>query len=273
MKVTLSKYNFNRISKNPNLEAFNMYMLNRFVKDDYGYYTLVNVNNKNLMRFSDSLNKIGFGALSGKVRKGIKAKPSPTNVKKNIITLTAAKKLLRKALALRAARKYTYQWNSVMSEANNIKPKTNFIPRGFIGTVNQKYNRAKLYKQRILEWMYSHPKKYTRPLYRGVYGSEARMYRSSDVVVKNNLTSFSKSFEVAFKYASKETNKENTFRPLILKIKPTGALPSIDYTNKPFTSNFKREQEVLFPPGVFEVIGRPKTSKPFDIILVKFKAL
>lgn len=273
MKVTLSKYNFNRISKNPNLEAFNMYMLNRFVKDDYGYYTLVNVNNKNLMRFSDSLNKIGFGALSGKVRKGIKAKPSPTNVKKNIITLTAAKKLLRKALALRAARKYTYQWNSVMSEANNIKPKTNFIPRGFIGTVNQKYNRAKLYKQRILEWMYSHPKKYTRPLYRGVYGSEARMYRSSDVVVKNNLTSFSKSFEVAFKYASKETSKENTFRPLILKIKPTGALPSIDYTNKLFTSNFKREQEVLFPPGVFEVIGRPKTSKPFDIILVKFKAL
>lgn len=287
--LSLSKYNFNRISENSKLEAFNMYMLNRFKPRKNSYYYELdfdNANVKNLTRFANSLNKIGFRGAATDIRKDIRkkipkqTKPSPKNVKKNITTLTAAKKVLHRSLALRAGKAYTRVWNEVISEANNIKPKRNNRPPGFRGTMNQKYNRARLYKKRMIQWMHSHPMNYKRPLYRGVYGAEARMFRSSDVVVKNNLTSFSKSFEVAFNFASKGKGNNNT-RPLILKLNPVDKLPSINYTNKLFTSKYAKEQEVLLPPGVFEVIKRPKMTtlfqnlygnfKPFDMIIVKFK--
>ena len=187
MKVFFSKYNLNRIDKHPNLDTFTMYMMNRFTRDDYGYYTLSNANVKNLTRFANSLNKLRLRNLSKIVRRQLpppEKRSSPKNVKKNITTATVAKKVLHRALALRAGKAYTRIWNGVISETNNTKPKTNNLPPGFIGTVNQKYNRAKLYKQRIIQWMYSHPMKYNRPLYRGVTGAEAKMFMSSDFVVK-----------------------------------------------------------------------------------------
>ncbi len=283
-KITVNKYTFNRILENPKLEAFNMYMLNRFKPRTNGssYYNLDfdNANVKNLTRFANSLNKIRFSGTAGHIRKKIpkQTKPSPKNVKKNITTLTAAKKVLRRALALRAGKAYTRVWDEVIAEANNIKPKTTNLPPGFRGTVNQKYNRARLYKQRIIQWARTHPKKYNRPLYRGVYGAEAKMFRSSDVVVKNNLTSFSKSFDVAYGFSSRGNKYAH---PLIIKINPVDKLPSIDYTDKLFTSKYTLEQEVLIPPGVFEVVKRPKITKlfqntngnfkPFEMIIVKFK--
>ena len=279
--INLPKNNFNRISENPNLEAFNMHMLNSFEKDQYGYYRLRNANVKNVKRFANSLNKMGLRAIAERIHKRIPKKqsnPSLKNVKKSIATLTAAKKVLHRALASRAGRAYTHVWDEVIAEANNIKPKTSLLPPGFRGTVNQKYNRARLYKQRIIQWAHTHPKKYNRPLYRGVYGAEAKMFRSSDVVVKNNLTSFSKSLDIALGFSSRGNKKAI---PLILKINPLDKLPSIDYTNNLFTTKYTKEQEVLLPPGVFEVVRRPKITKlfqnvygnftPIEMIIVKFR--
>lgn len=66
------------------------------------------------------------------------------NMPSKITGILAAKRLLKKRLARRAARKYTWIWDEIIQESKGIKPKRSNLPPNFVGTnQNQKYNRAK----------------------------------------------------------------------------------------------------------------------------------
>lgn len=164
----------------------------------------------------------------------------------------AAKRVVRKAMAKRAARKYTYAWDQVMKEANGTHPKSKKLPPGFTGTNKQKFERALLYKNRIINQAIRNPKNYSRPIYRGVYGVEANLLRRNKELHKKQLSSFSKNYSIAKRFAGYDG---------IVLMMNNNKLPSINFTSGNFQSEFapggkyneRNEQEVLLPPGKFTV--------------------
>lgn len=174
--------------------------------------------------------------------------------------IVAAKKLLRKRLVRSAARKYTHVWNNTIKELQGTRSKTNKLPPGFIGNQNQKYKRAQLYKNRIINYAIRNPKKYKGYLFRGISGVEKYMFGTKPNVNKNTLSSFSKNIKVAKKFGS-----------TILRLKPgRKPLASINFTNGNFQSEWNKggnkwepgtnEREVLLPPGKF--IRRHTNRRP-----------
>jgi hypothetical protein len=197
--------------------------------------------------------------------------PSPRVGLKQIL---AAKRVVRKAMAKRAARKYTHVWDQVMKEANGTFPKSKKQPPGFTGTNKQKFERALLYKNRIINQAIRNPKNYNQRIYRGVYGVEANLLRRNKELHKKQLTSFSKNYYVAKRFAG--------WDGLILMMNSTNKLPSLNFTSGNFQSEFspggkkyngRNEQEVLLPPGKFTVKATYKTSNnTIDVYKVNFVA-
>ena len=178
--------------------------------------------------------------------------PSPRVGLKQIL---AAKRVVRKAMAKRAARKYTHVWDQVMKEANGTFPKSTKLPPGFTGTNKQKFERALLYKNRIINQAIRKPQNYSRPIYRGVYGVEANQLRRNKEIHKKQLSSFSKNYSIAKRFAG--------YDGIVLMMNTKNKkLPSLNFTSGNFQSEYapggKRyvdinEQEVLLPPGTFTV--------------------
>lgn len=183
-----------------------------------------------------------------------------------LVSILRAKKVAHRALAIRAAKKYSHNWYTPMREVNLNLQKVNTLPLGFVGTTNQKYNRAITYKKRIVDWMYTHPITFYGdiPLYRGIKGIESKNFLDNDIIKKNNLSSFSQDLnKTASVYAGTKSK-------VILKYVPRGKIPAIDYDDKLFVSYHSSEFEVLFPPGIFKVIHRNKISNDLTIITVDF---
>jgi hypothetical protein len=133
------------------------------------------------------------------------------------------------------------------------------FPPGFLGkTHNNKYDRAIIYKARIVNHALRHPKRYSAPLYRGIRNWEHRKFMNHNVVHKQTLSSFSKSFTVAKNFAGGKGGS-------IISLHSNKPIPSINFTSGNFQSEFgpggkkytgKNEYEVLLPPGTFELKGR-----------------
>ncbi len=179
----------------------------------------------------------------------------------SLSSIVAAKRLVRKKLARVAARKYTWTWNQVIKEAQGVIPKRlGHKPPGFTGTNNEKYKRALLYKDRIVNYAIRNPQKYNVPIYRGIRGAESERFRTKDVIKSSTLKSFTTRYDVAQKYGE--------YGGIILRIKPSSKkLASINFTSGNFQSEFNiggkkwkpgntGEYEVLLPPGTFKVIHR-----------------
>ncbi len=195
-----------------------------------------------------------------------------------ISSIIAAKKILKRKLVRRAARKYTHVWDKIMREAMGIAPKTNKVPPNFVGNQNEKFRRALLYKNRIVNYALKHPK--THPiLYRGIEGWELNQFRKSSTVNKNTLTSFSKRKNVAKNFAA---NPKFKHARIILVLKSNKPIPSVNFTNGTFQSEYapggkfykRDEQEVLLPPGKFTVrkVVINKTNNTIGKVYVKFNA-
>jgi hypothetical protein len=190
--------------------------------------------------------------------------------------ILAAKRVVRKAMAKRAARKYTYAWDKVMKEANGTYPKSKKIPPGFTGTNKQKFERALLYKNRIINHAIRNPKNYNNRIYRGVYGVEANQFRRNKEIHKKQLSSFSKNYYVAKRFAGRDG--------LVLMMNTKNKkLPSLNFTSGNFQSEFapggkyneRNEQEVLLPPGKFTVKATYMTANnlnPTNVYKVNFVA-
>lgn len=195
-----------------------------------------------------------------------------------IYGIVKAKKLLKRKLARTAARKYTHVWDQVIKEAMGVIPKTNKLPPNFKGTQNEKFKRALLYKNRIINYALKHPKIYRTSLYRGIRGWEANQYKKSNTLNKNTLTSFTKRKSVAKNFAN---HFKNTNKKLILVLTSTKPIPSINFTTGKFQSEYApggkfeiiNEREVLLPPGKF-TIKKALYNKNEDVIkaFVKFNA-
>ena len=192
-----------------------------------------------------------------------------------LVGTVAAKRLATRYLTGRAVAGYTYNWNKVMAEMNNTRPKTSTVPKGFTG--KNKYERARVYKNRIIQWARTHPKKYDRPLYRGVQDKEALMFLTQSSVSKPNLSSFSKKLREAkfFSYstpASLKINSDLKRISVILRYSPTDAVPSINLSrNGNFTGAARSEEEVLLVPGTFVIKKREYESKDTIVIDVDYK--
>ena len=189
--------------------------------------------------------------------------------------VVAAKRLTTRKLTHRAATAYTHVWNKVIAEMNNTRPKTQLVPPNFKG--KNKYERARTYKNRIIAWARSHPKKYGTVLYRGVKEREAIMFLTQQYVNKVNLSSFSKHLVEAQAPAFSVTPVTNITQKaidpylskfpspqkirnvsVILRYDPkTKRIPSINYTeNGNFKSYYESESEILLIPGTFIVKSR-----------------
>lgn len=184
----------------------------------------------------------------------------------------AAKRVVRKAMAKRAARKYTHAWDKVMKEANGTYPKSKKLPPGFTGTNKQKFERALLYKNRIINQAIRNPKNYSRSIYRGVYGVEANLLRRNREIHKKQLSSFSKNYSIAKRFAG--------YDGIVLMMNTTNKkLPSLNFTSGNFQSEFapggkyneQNEQEVLLPPGKFTVKAIYRTANK-NVYKVNFVA-
>jgi hypothetical protein len=185
-------------------------------------------------------------------------------------------------MAKRAARKYTHVWDQVIKEAMGVVPKTNQIPPNFKGTQNEKFRRALLYKNRLVNYALKHPMSYYRPLYRGIRGWELNKYLKGEILNKNTLTSFSKRKNVAKSFAVKT---KNTNKKVILVLKPNRSskpIPSINFTTGKFQSEYApggskfyngnlNEREVLLPPGRFTV-KNARRNKGVIEVFVSFNA-
>lgn len=191
--------------------------------------------------------------------------------------IVSAKRLLRQRLARIAARKYTYVWNKVIRESKGIREKTNLLPPGFIGTVNNKYKRAQLYENRMINYALAHPKHYAR-LYRGITGWEANQFETKKTVVKTTMSSFSKDINVAVNFG-----EEVFSRNILVLDSNIEKIPAINFTSGGnFQSEYapggkfihKNEQEVLLPPGTFRVqesYFNPYYNATFYIVTFKPK--
>jgi hypothetical protein len=176
--------------------------------------------------------------------------------------ILSAKRVVRKAMAKRAARKYTWVWDQVIREANGNYTKSTKLPPGFTGTNKQKFERALLYKNRIINQAIRNPQNYINSIYRGVYGAEANKFRRNKELHKKQLSSFTKNYYVAKRIAG--------YDGLILMMNSTNnKLPSINFTSGNFQSEYapggkkykgRNEKEVLLPPGTFTVKGTYVTA-------------
>lgn len=185
--------------------------------------------------------------------------------------ILAAKRVVRKAAARHAARKYTWVWDQVIQEAQGIHPKSKKIPPGFIGTNKQKFSRALLYKNRIINHAIRNPQRYGTYIYRGVRGTESNQFRRNTEVHKNILSSFSKSFNVARGFAG--------YDGVVLYLNTAyNKIPSLNFTRN-FQSEFspggkrytgRNEREVLLPPGTFKVKNSYIAHNGTNIRIVNF---
>jgi hypothetical protein len=157
-------------------------------------------------------------------------------------------------------------------------PKTNQIPPNFKGTQNEKFRRALLYKNRLVNYALKHPISYSRPLYRGIRGWELNKYLKGEILNKNTLSSFSKRKNVAKSFAVKTKNTKK----VILVLKPNKRIPSINFTTgkfqseyapggSKFTSGDVNEREVLLPPGRFTFKNARRTKNVIEVF-VSFNA-
>lgn len=187
--------------------------------------------------------------------------------KYGIKNIVSARKVLRGALVRRAARRYTHVWNKVIKEAEGLAPKTPYIPPGYSG--RNKYTQAMLYKQRLINYAFKHPKIYGGHLFRGIKGWEYDQFvkMQRPYVHKINLSSFSKVYEVARDFAA----GGGAGKCAVLVLKTHKAIPSVNYTTGMFSSVYN-EQEVLLPPGNFIKIGTSRNpSDRMLLIYVDFK--
>jgi hypothetical protein len=193
--------------------------------------------------------------------------------------ILAAKRVVRRSMAKRAARKYTHVWDQVIKEAMGVVPKTNKIPPNFKGNQNEKFRRALLYKNRLVNYALKHPRSYYSPLYRGIRGWELNKYLKGEIINKNTLSSFSKRKNVAKSFAVKT---KNTNKKVILVLKPNKRIPSINFTTgkfqsehapggSKFTNGDLNEREVLLPPGRFTV-KNARRNKGVIEVFVSFNA-
>ena len=183
--------------------------------------------------------------------------------------IVSAKRLTRRYLTGRSVAGYSFNWNRAISEMNNIRPKTNKVPRGFTG--KNKYERARVYKNRIIQWSYTHPKKYDTPLYRGVQDREAIMFMTQPYVNKVNLSSFSKRLNQARFFSYSTFNGVKT--SVILRYSPpkNKNIPSVDLSrNGNFGGYAGSEEEVILVPGTFIIKNIEKDSRGNYIIDVDF---
>lgn len=176
--------------------------------------------------------------------------------------VVAAKRAVKAAVARRAARKYTWVWDEIIKEAQGIDPKKTEMPPGFKGTQNQKFQRALLYKNRIINWAHGHKKSINKTLYRGIkrHTWEYQEIIERGIVHKTTLSSFTTDYKIARGFARNEG--------IILELRTTVKLPAIDFANKNFQSEYAPggkkyyvggdEKEVLLPPGTFKVSGKPR---------------
>ncbi len=183
-----------------------------------------------------------------------------------LVGTVAAKRLATRHLARRAATAYTANWNRIMAELNGTRPKTN--------AGKNKYEQAKIYKNRIVHWAYTHPKKYDRTLYRGVQDKEALMFLTQSSVKKPNLSSFSKKLRETkfFSYSTPSSLNINSNLKrisVILRYSPTSAIPSLNYTSN-FHSRLGSEDEVLLMPGTFVVKNRVYETRDTIVIDVDY---
>lgn len=179
----------------------------------------------------------------------------------SIKNITSAKKVLKGALARRAARRYTHVWNKVIKEAEGIAPKTPYNPPGYTGI--NKYTQALLYKQRIVNYARKHPKIYGGNLFRGIKGWEYDQFvkMQRPYVHKINLSSFTKVYEVARDFAA----GGGAGKCAVLVLKTNKSIPSLNYTTGKFSSAYS-EAEVLLPPGNFIKLGTARN--PTDRMLL-----
>lgn len=179
----------------------------------------------------------------------------------------AAKRVVKAAAAKRAARKYTWVWDKIIKEAQGVDQKSTHLPPGFKGTQDEKFQRALLYKNRIINWAQRNPVKYSRALYRGTSGWEKNRLLADGVVDKNTLSSFTKVKDVAKRFASSGG--------MVLKLNiGKKSIPGIDFTSGKFQSEFgpggvkfvqgRDEREVLLPPGRF-TLGKRNPDGTYQV--------
>lgn len=184
----------------------------------------------------------------------VQKKPRPRVGVKNIVS---ARKVLKGALARRAARRYTLVWNKVIKEAEGLAPKTLYSPPGYTG--KNKHTQALLYKQRLVNYAMKHPKIYSGALFRGIKGWEYDQFVKIQrpYVHKINMSSFSKVYEVARDFAA----GGGAGRCAVLVLKKDEPIPSVNYTTGAFSSAYSDEQEVLLPPGYFVKLGSSRNPR------------
>lgn len=148
----------------------------------------------------------------------------------------------KNVLSKKALYKYTSTWNK------NIRSLSGEFP---LPGKKRRLTKAKMYKRYIKREFKK--QNYKGPLFRGVTGLNKKYFTSGkNIVKKPSFSSFTKNYSVARRFASAEPNG------LILVMKNTKGIPSINYRNYPTIS--KSEKEVLLPGGKFRI---NKINKPF----------
>jgi hypothetical protein len=181
----------------------------------------------------------------------------------SIFQIVLAKKKLRDVLARRATRKYTHIWNRVIKEAEGHAPKSRKYPPSFLGTLNQKFNRGAVFKNRILNFAYRHPRIYQEGyLYRGIKKPESNVFKKTKRNVRRpTLTSFTKSAKIAKNVFAKNNGivlRWNVRNRLIPSINFTTGRFQSEYMPGGYMYNGNNEQEVLLPPGKFHIKSKSK---------------
>lgn len=197
-----------------------------------------------------------------------KKKRSP---KLSIATIAKMKKLVRSKLASKAAIRRTLVWNKVIKEAQNLSPEKSIVPPGFKGTTNQKYAYALTLHNRLVRYAKTHPMVYNQPLYRGISGPEFyKFFVGMTPVHKINLSSFSKDYDVARRFAEGHGQKG---KRAVLVLEGGVKIPSVDYTTGRFRSMYPEEYEVVLPPGTFTKLAHGIDRKHgMDLMYIKYKA-
>ncbi len=181
----------------------------------------------------------------------------------SIFQIVLAKQKLRNVLARRAARKYTHIWNRVIKEVEGHAPKSRKYPPSFLGTLNQKFNRALVFKNRILNFAYRHPRKYPEGyLYRGIKVPESNVFKKAKTNIRRPvLTSFTKNAKIARNVFAKNNGivlRWNVRNKLVPSINFTTGRFQSEYMPGGYMYNGNNEQEVLLPPGTFHIKRKAK---------------
>lgn len=200
--------------------------------------------------------------------------PKRKSPKVSLKSIVALKRVINRRATRKAAKNRTYAFNQIEKVALQIEAPRNNLPPpvGFIGTTKQKYERALTYRNRLTKHAKTHAKIYDQPLYRGVYGAEFYNFLiSTRPVHKLNMSSFSKSYEVARRFAERKAPK--TKRAVLILDTMGKKIPSVDYTTGQFKSKYNSEKEVLLPPGKFYKLGHDINRRhDMDLIHVGYQA-